>query len=87
MESSSHQSQFTINLTPAQYTAAVGRLAAMSPPVAISGPSGQLTAHNVTLDYDYNPSTCILLITIEHKPFLYPEGKVESVIRSWFQTA
>ena len=81
------KNQFTITLTLDQFEAAKQRLAVQFPEQfpdqqPDKAPTGTLSAHGVTLDYAYVDGT--LTITVEHKPFLYPEGEVEKKIRDWF---
>lgn len=70
-----------INLTRAELEAARTRLAAMN--IQITGDSGEITNSGVTLDYGYVEP--VLVITVKHKPFIYPESAIEAKIRDWFQ--
>lgn len=78
---------FSIPLTAAQFAAARERLNAEWPGIMLpAGHSGVMEQRGVKLEYSYN-GTDSLVITIDHKPLFYPEGRVEAAIRGWFKGA
>lgn len=77
---------FSIPMTRPQFEAARYRLMTQHFVTAPNAADhGTLSAKGVALDYNFDGAA--LWITIEHKPALYPEGAVESTIRTWFAQA
>ena len=50
----------------------------------LTSDSGEIDSQGVRLSYAYDGN--MLIINVEHKPFIYPEQAVEAKIRSWFTT-
>ncbi len=74
-------STFTIPLTRQQFEAARAKLAAQG--VTLTGDSGEVEGHKVGMAFSYDGSS-VLTLTVEHKPWIYPESEVEKQIRGWF---
>jgi hypothetical protein len=74
---------FTIPLTREQFERARQKLEAQSEPV--KGDSGTLSAKGVKIAFSFNETTDTLAVTVQHKPFIYPDSRVESAIRDWFK--
>lgn len=72
---------FSIPLNRSQFEAARAKLAGQG--VTLKGDSGQAVGHKVAVAFNYDGSANLTL-TVEHKPWLYPESDVESEIRGWF---
>jgi len=75
-------STFTIPLTREQFDKAAARLAEKN--IHIDRDFGVLDHSGVGVAFKFNGKDS-LEITIDHKPWLYPENKVESAIRDWFK--
>lgn len=74
---------FTIPLTRDEFERARQRLEAENEP--IEGDFGRLSAKGVKIAFSFNEQINALAVTVEHKPFIYPDSKVESAIRDWFK--
>lgn len=73
---------FTIPLSREEFERARKRLEDQNEP--LSGDFGTLSAKGVRIAFSFN-GTDSLAVTVEHKPFIYPDSKVESAIRDWFK--
>lgn len=66
--------------TPAQYAALCQQAEANDIP--ISGPSGHATVHGCAIAWSYDPEHQRLTVTLESKPWLYPEDTVITQLTS-----
>lgn len=69
-------------LTCDQFTSACQKLESTEN-IKISGDQGSVEGFKVGINYFYN-GTDTLTLTVEHKPWYYPESEVEDEIRKWF---
>lgn len=76
-------STFTIPLTREEFERARQRLEDQNQP--ITGDFGKLSAKGVKIAFSFNENINALAVTVEHKPFIYPDSRVESAIRDWFK--
>ena len=71
------------NLSRAEFEAA--RIKLQSQGITVSGDQGSVEGHKVGVNFFYN-GVDTLTLTIEHKPWIYPEAEVENEIRKWFKS-
>lgn len=72
--------QLTFSLTREQFEAARARCASNG--VNLIGDCGDVEGHKVGVTFNYVEPK--LTLTVEHKPWIYPESEVESEITNWF---
>lgn len=75
-------SSFTIPISREQFEAARAKLASEQN-IVLTGDKGEVEGHKVGVGFSYDGAT--LTLTVEHKPWIYPESEVEKQIRSWFE--
>lgn len=68
-------------LSRSDFDAARVRLKAQG--ITIIGDQGSIEGHKVGISFFYNGDDTLSL-SIEHKPFYFPESVIEDEIRKWF---
>lgn len=73
---------FQIKVTQEQFDAKARALKNQGVP--IDGDSGTLEHSGVVISYSYSRSAEMLYVKVVKKPFLVPQGMIESKVREWF---